>query len=170
MEELAFCILSSPPPTPTPTPHPHPIPPHPPTPAVPSSGILRLFSASNVLKRRSGSSLDVKFNFLFLLCPPRPAIACTSNFFLASYWSRGFSKFLRQCPLLPIGCRIFQMVRQQQRKPTNKTPLTLIEICICSKSNNFYRWSIIYTSHVISNGSQKEATNNIKPASFGIKR
>jgi hypothetical protein len=49
------------------------------------------------------------------------------NFSLLHIGHHGFGHFFIRRPFLPIGLKILQAVRQQQRKLTNKTPLTLSE-------------------------------------------
>ncbi len=54
--------------------------------------------------------------------------------FLASYWSAGSGHFFRYRPLLPIGWRIVQILRQRRRKTTNTAPTTLTAIQASSQS------------------------------------
>jgi hypothetical protein len=58
-----------------------------------------------------------------------------SSGFLASFWSTiGLVDFFRYRPLLPIGWRIVQILRQRRRKTTNSAPTTLSAIQAASQS------------------------------------
>jgi hypothetical protein len=63
---------------------------------------------------------------------------------------QGLGDFFRYRPLLSIGYRIVQILRQRRRKTTNTAPTTLSAIQASSQSN------FIYTSLVISRNNKNK--------------
>ncbi len=57
--------------------------------------------------------------------------------FLLHIGQQGLADFFRYRPLLPIGWKTVQILRQRRRKTTNTAPTTLSAICTSSKPIHF---------------------------------